>query len=120
MHELAIAESIIYILKEQTSGRINSVKLKIGEMSGVVPSALEFSFQIASKGTEAEGAALHIERVPVTARCNDCSKTFEIKDFCFECVHCSGNDFKLLTGRELFIEEIDIDEREFSNEGKTG
>ena len=84
MHELAIAESIIGILKEQTSsalggsggGKINSVKLKIGEMAGIVPSALEFSFQIASKGTLAEGAALYIENVPLTGKCDDCSEVF--------------------------------------------
>lgn len=110
MHELAIAESIISILKEQAKGRVNSVKLKIGEMAGVVPSALEFSFQIASKGTMAEGAALYIEHVPITAKCDDCSKVFQIKDYCFECASCGGGNFKLTAGRELLIEEIDVDE----------
>jgi len=117
MHELAIAESIIGILKEQTSsalggsggGKINSVKLKIGEMAGIVPSALEFSFQIASKGTLAEGAALYIENVPITAKCDDCSKVFQIKGYCFECASCGGGNFKLITGRELLIEEIDVE-----------
>lgn len=108
MHELAIAESIIGILKEQTKGRVNSIKLKIGEMAGVVPSALEFSFQIASKGTMAEGAALYIEHVPITAKCDDCSKVFQIKGYCFECASCGGGNFKLITGRELLIEEIDV------------
>ncbi|MBI3752533.1 MAG: hydrogenase maturation nickel metallochaperone HypA [Deltaproteobacteria bacterium] len=116
MHELAIAESILSVLKEHAKGKVNSVKLKIGEMSGVVPSALEFLFQIASEGTLAEGAALYIEHVPITARCDDCSKVFEIKDCCFECACCGGSNFKLITGRELFIEEIDVDERGFSNE----
>lgn len=120
MHELAIAESIVGILKEQTSGKINSVKLKIGEMSGVVPSALEFSFQMASKGTQAEDAALLIEHVPVTAGCEDCSKIFEIKDYCFECAFCGGHNFRLLTGRELFIEEIDVDERGCCDESQAG
>lgn len=108
MHELAIAESIIGILKEQAKGRVNSVKLKIGEMAGVVPSALEFSFQIASKGTMAEGAALYIENVPLTGKCDDCSEVFRIKDYCFECVSCGGSNFKLIAGRELLIDEIDV------------
>jgi len=116
MHELAIAESIIGILKEQTSsalggsggGKINSVKLKIGEMAGIVPSALEFSFQIASKGTLAEGAALYIKNFPLTGKCDDCSEVFRIKDYCFECVSCGGSNFKLIAGRELLIDEIDV------------
>lgn len=110
MHELVIAENIIDILKEQIRGKITSIKLKIGEMSGVVPSALEFSFEIASKGTFAEGATLDIERVPLTAKCSDCSETFYIKDYCFECSRCSGSNFKVIAGRELLIEEVEVED----------
>ena len=40
MHELAIAEGIIEALKEEVDGRITSIKLKIGEMSGCLMPAL--------------------------------------------------------------------------------
>ncbi len=110
MHELAIAGSIIDILKGQVKGRVTSIKLRIGEMSGVVPDALRFSFQIASEGTIAEGATLDIEHVPLTAKCSDCSETFYIKDYCFECSRCSGSNFKVIAGRELMIEEVEVED----------
>lgn len=110
MHELAIAEGILEALKEQIKGRIISIKLRIGQMSGIVPSALEFSFQIASKGTTAEGATLYIEHVPITARCDDCSDTFQIKNYCFECSICGGSNFKIITGRELLIDEVEVED----------
>ena len=121
MHEISIAEGIIEIIEGQIKsirdksltsniGRVKSIKLKIGEMSGVVPDALEFSFQIASKGTVAEGAALNIEHVPLTALCSDCSESFHIKGYCFECSRCGGTNFKVITGRELLIEEIEVED----------
>ena len=110
MHELAVAEGILDVLKKQVQDRILSVKLKIGEMSGVVPEALEFSFQTASVGTLAEGASLIIERVPLTARCGDCAEVFKVQDYCFACAKCGGANFKLITGRELLIEEIEVED----------
>jgi len=132
MHELAIAESIIDVLNQEVNplrefdeginhvkdrklskgvrGRITSIKLKIGEMSGVVPSALEFSFQVASKGTLAEGARLYIEHVPITAMCGDCSGTFQIRDYSFECSICGGGNFRIIAGRELLIEEVEVED----------
>lgn len=110
MHELTIVESILDILKEQIKGKVTSIKLRIGEMSGVVPEALRFSFQIASEGTIAHGATLDIEHVPLTARCNDCYEIFHIKDYSFECSRCGGNNFKIVGGRELMIEEVEIED----------
>ncbi len=110
MHELAIAESILDALKEQVKGKVASIKLRIGEMSGVVPDALRFSFQIASEGTIAQGATLNIEHVPLTARCNDCLETFHIKNYCFECSVCGGSNFKVISGRELMIEEVEVED----------
>lgn len=110
MHELAIAEGILDALKGQVKGKITSVKLRIGEMSGVVPEALRFSFQIASEGTIAEGAILDIEHVPLTARCADCSETFHIKNYSFECSRCGGGNFKVVGGRELIIEEVEVED----------
>lgn len=121
MHELSIAEGIIEILERQiksirdkalstNTGRVKAIKLKIGEMSGVVPDALKFSFEIASKGTIAEGAELYIEHVPLTAFCSDCSESFHIKGYCFECSRCGGTNFKVITGRELLIEEIEVED----------
>jgi hydrogenase nickel incorporation protein HypA/HybF len=109
MHELSIAEGILGALKEQVKGRIISIKLRIGEMSGVVPSALKFSFEIVSKGTMAEGATLYIENVPLTAKCGDCLETFLIKDYCFECSLCGGSNFRVIAGRELLIDEVEVE-----------
>lgn len=65
MHELAIVEGVI----DQVTGRlpdakITSVRLEIGALSGVVADALLFSFELATEGTNLQGASLEITEVP--------------------------------------------------------
>ena len=48
MHELAIAQSVVEFLEKEQTRRglaaIKAVGLRIGEMSDLVPEALEFGF----------------------------------------------------------------------------
>ena len=53
MHELSIANSIVESLTEEmagTLGRILTVRLDVGVLSGVVPDALEFAWGAACEG----------------------------------------------------------------------
>ena len=61
MHELAIAESVVSKVLERAGGRVTVVRLRVGCLSGVVPDALMFCFELAAAGTTLEGAALEIE-----------------------------------------------------------
>ena len=76
MHELAITEGIINAAipeaEKHGAKRILEIRLKIGELSGVLPECIQFYFDIASRGTIAENAKLVVEKVPVTIRCLDC------------------------------------------------
>ena len=65
MHELSIAQSILEIvqrhLPEGTDREVKSVRLKVGDRSGIVSESLEFCFKLASEGTAMQGARLEIE-----------------------------------------------------------
>ena len=67
MHEAGLCVSLIALAERsaQDAGaqRIVSVGVAIGELSGVVPKAIELAFPICATGTRAEGAALRIERI---------------------------------------------------------
>ena len=112
MHEAALAESIIKIAldvaAENNSKKISAVGLKLGDMSGVEIEALNFSFNILTKKTIAEGAELKINRVPISAKCNKCGKVFTISHYNFFCPECDGI-LILQTGRELLVEFVDCD-----------
>jgi hydrogenase nickel incorporation protein HypA/HybF len=113
MHELSIAQSIIEIVDEEArkhgATQVKKIKLKIGEFSGVVREALEFSFDVVKSGTVAEKAELEIEIVKFKALCNGCGFILEdMNDFNLFCRVC-GEPMKIVSGREMNIEYIEIE-----------
>jgi len=113
MHEVSICESIMDILKGEAAkagaSKITSVRLKIGEMAGVVDEALRFAFEVVSQDTLAQGAELFIDNVPLTARCISCNVEFHVDGYAFSCPDCNSPEIELISGREMLIEEIDMD-----------
>jgi len=114
MHELSIAQSIFDIVeqhlpKENGSG-VKSVRLKIGELAGVVPDSLEFCFSAITAGTRLQGALLDIERIPLVCSCGECGAHFPVRDSVFLCPRCGGSRTSILTGRELQVIEIELNE----------
>ncbi|MBI5190194.1 MAG: hydrogenase maturation nickel metallochaperone HypA [Nitrospirae bacterium] len=114
MHEVSICESIIDILKQQAAARgkarVTLVRLKIGEMAGVVEDSMRFAFEVVSKDTLAEGAELVIDLVPLMARCKACGADFPIEGYAFSCAVCGSPEIEVVSGRELMIDEIELEE----------
>lgn len=112
MHEMAIAQSILDIVVQhaaQQTGKVTRIKLQVGQMTQVVPEALQFGFQALAQGTVAEGALLEIDRIPVTIRCHSCQQTFQLEQFRFICPECQASKVELLTGRELAVEYLEVE-----------
>ena len=70
MHEAGLMQTALELAEAHARAagavRIHRLCLRVGDLSGVVPEALEFAFQALSVGGPAEGAMLEIERVPGT------------------------------------------------------
>jgi hydrogenase nickel incorporation protein HypA/HybF len=111
LHETAIAENIIDIVTSELSKhgltKVQSIKLRIGEMSHVMPDALIFGFEVMSKGTPLEGAKLIIESVVTRGLCKKCGTEFIIKDMLDVCPKCEYPYFEIISGKELEITEFD-------------
>ncbi|HLK39953.1 MAG TPA: hydrogenase maturation nickel metallochaperone HypA [Polyangiaceae bacterium] len=61
MHEMSIVAGILDAVTQRSGGRrIVRVVVEIGRMTAVLPDALRFGFEVASQGTDAEGATLDI------------------------------------------------------------
>lgn len=114
MHELSIAQSIVDIVLQHlppSDGiHVTKVRLTLGAMAGVVPDSLEFCFGAITQGTQIEGAVLEIERMPLTARCGNCGREGEIEPTLFACPSCGSNRLTILTGREMQVRDIEVDE----------
>jgi hydrogenase nickel incorporation protein HypA/HybF len=117
MHEMSIAMSVVEQVEEaaeaaeaagaQCAGAVESVRLQVGELAGVVPDALRFCFELACAGTVLDGAELTFDPVPGRARCAPCSREWDTgmpPDLC--CPDCDGAAAELVSGRELRITEV--------------
>jgi hydrogenase nickel incorporation protein HypA/HybF len=111
MHELSIAAAVAErageVAREHGAPSVEAVRLRVGELAGVVPAALRFSFALVAEGTAVAGAELVIEEVPAVARCGGCARRFPAG--CpprLWCAHCDRGAVELLTGRELELTEV--------------
>jgi hydrogenase nickel incorporation protein HypA/HybF len=108
MHELAITQSVVDMVVERMAGRrIATVRVRVGELSGVVPDAMLFCYDVLTAGTDLEGSRLEIERTPGIGHCRDCDQDFALPDLIMLCP-CGSADVALLGGRELEVASVDL------------
>ena len=113
MHEVAIMAEAVRMAVEsaQTAGarRITRLRLRVGTLSGAVPEAMQFAWDVVSGNTFAAGARLEIESVPAAGWCATCRAEFECADFFNECPQCHNLSGELRRGRELDIAAVEIE-----------
>ncbi|MFJ7071750.1 hydrogenase maturation nickel metallochaperone HypA [Streptomyces sp. NPDC098781] len=112
MHELSIATAIIErageLARADGTDTVLEVTVRVGELAGVVPDALDFAFEVARDGTALAAARLVVEQVPARAWCDPCAAEFAvgIPPF-FWCPRCDRPSTELRSGRELEITGIE-------------
>ncbi len=108
MHELAITEGIVDAVTARIgAARAVRVQLLIGKLSGVVPDAVRFCFDVCAEGTGLAGARLEIVEAPGVARCRDCGADVALHDVIALC-ECGSANLEFLSGRELRITEVEV------------
>ncbi len=109
MHELSIMRDIVRICEENAKGSpIKTVTIEIGELSGIVPDALDFCFESCTKGTLLENARMVINVISPQVRCNTCGALFSAKAYYDSCPECKGFDIEILFGEELRVKELEV------------
>lgn len=113
MHELSLSQAILDTTLRHAEGRpVKSVQMRIGAMRQVVPESLAFYFELVTRETVAEGAALEVEYLPARLRCRECGGEWEPELPMFRCPSCSGAAVETLSGTEFEIESIVVEEEE--------
>ena len=119
MHELSIAEAVVDIAVRHAGGRpVSAVELRVGHLRQVVPSALEFAFELVAAGTVLEGAELKMETVAATGLCRTCGAQTALPDFPLCCRHCGGFDVEVTSGEELLVDSLELEEMESLRSGQ--
>jgi len=113
MHELSIAESIITAvaqeMEEQSLSSVSVIGVRIGAVSGVLPDALLFSYEVAVSGTPLSATKLEIENVPAEGKCRHCGAFVRLGDGSFLCSECGSGAVDLRSGHELEIAYIEAE-----------
>lgn len=113
MHEMGIMEGVLdSTLKSAQQAhalRIRKITLSIGDMTECIDDALQFSFEILSENTLAQGATLVLNKVSPRSVCLDCRKEFDHDRFHRQCPYCQSYSTDLIAGRELSIDSIEVD-----------
>jgi hydrogenase nickel incorporation protein HypA/HybF len=113
MHEVSIMAEAVRIAVEtaQSSGaaRVTGVSLHVGTLSGAVPEAMQFAWDVVRRNTLAADAWLTIQPVPAACWCASCQAEFECRDFFSECPRCHKVSGELRRGRELEIASVELE-----------
>lgn len=113
MHELSIAHAVVSTVIQalpSPAARVTQVRLRIGGLSGVVPPALEFAYDVAAEGTVLADAALVIERGPIVIACPTCGEQEIASAQDFTCPVCHIPCGHVVGGQELEILDITLDD----------
>jgi Zn finger protein HypA/HybF involved in hydrogenase expression len=82
MHEASIAAGILELVRQhvpaEDARRVRAVRVRIGDMAGVVPESLEFCFDAIIAGTDLGFAFLEIDRIPAHGVCGECGSAAAI------------------------------------------
>ena len=112
MHELGLMQNIVETVEDYSrknnAEKVLTVILEIGKLSGVVPTALEFCFDVCVKGTLLQGAKLEIKQVNSLGLCKVCRKEFDLLENEFSCPICKEKDWEILSGKEIIIKGLEV------------
>jgi len=110
VHELSIAQAIVDICDRNAgAGRVTRVHVRVGRLRQVVPSALEFSFELCAHGTRVEGARLELELVAAEVSCRQCGTASHPEAFPLACDTCAGLDVEVTAGEELQVQSLELE-----------
>ena len=113
MHELSICMSLMEqleaIARERNADSIVRVELEVGVLSGVEPDLLENAWPIASSGTIAEQAELHIETGDLVVECSNCGARTNAEPNRLRCSACGSIRTRVVSGDELMLLRVEIE-----------
>lgn len=107
----SLIERVCAVAKEENAQTVREICVACGDVSGVIPDALEFCFDVCVAETVAEDAILTIEHIPAEWQCNQCgAKTTQVDDKNIPlCPTCHSHDVALIHGREFQLTSVIVE-----------
>ena len=110
MHEFSLVQNIIDIATDTAIRNqlvhVQSVEVEIGQVSGIVPEAMDFAWESARKDTLLHEASLVIKIIPLLVRCRTCGNEFHPDGLYETCPGCGNFNPEIISGKELRVTAI--------------
>ncbi len=90
--------------------RVTKITLKVGKLTAIIPETFKFCMDVITQDTPAQGAEIVINEVPLKIECQECGEVNELNEPIFICPNCQSHKIEILSGRELYIESIEVEE----------
>ena len=121
MHEMGIANSILEAVRTEMerhpASRATRVGVRVGKLAAIDGESLRFCFDALKRETDLEELELEIEVCPRRHRCKLCGSEFTVRDYDFECPQCHGLASECLSGDELDLAYVEVEQYEPSTAG---
>jgi hydrogenase nickel incorporation protein HypA/HybF len=110
MHEASLARAIlsqaVALAADNGGGTVQDVYIQIGPLSNVEPSLLATAFDRLRDTSCCGAARLHIEAVPLEARCRACETVFRPEGFRLRCPTCHGGETDVQQGDGVVLHSV--------------
>lgn len=114
VHEFPVTQSICRIATEEArrigARKVTRIFIAQGDYTDYVPEIIQEYFNIVSEGTLAEGAQLHIRKIPAVLHCRDCGMDSVVEHYRMRCPLCLSRETELKSGKEFYIESMEVEE----------
>ena len=114
MHEMAIANSILEAVRAEAlhfpGQHVSKVGVRIGELAGVDPDALQFCFEALVLDTDFAPLTLEVEYRARREQCNACGNMFAATLENFVCPQCGAADSRFAAGDELQLAYLEVED----------
>lgn len=108
---VALVEAACAKAEALGAAEVTALQVRVGALSGVVPEALRFGFELAARGTRLERARIEIEEVPVSVRCPRCREDRALPGpQSLRCPVCATPAPHVVAGRELELHALEIED----------
>jgi len=118
MHERSVAKNLLSIVLEKANiavkqKEVELIRIVMGDFTMINEELLVSAFYQLSKSTVAKKAKIEITHSPLKGKCRDCQKEFNLNKEYFKCPNCGSNAIQIISGDELFIQDIQLNDNYF-------
>ncbi len=116
MHEFsivsAIMEQVMDLAQKHNARIVTEVQLDVGQLKQIVSEVMQTAWESATKETLAEGSILIMTEIPIIVKCKSCGQSWQAEVDDFMCKQCQVVDMDLISGDEIILKSVSLENDE--------